>query len=87
MVGLLADNGADWVAADLAAQQAGVVLVPLPAFFTETQIAHAVSSSGMDGLIGPAVPGFHSAGELAGLPFHRREAQAAQLPPGTTKIT
>ena len=31
VVGLLADNGADWVAIDLAAQQAGVALVPLPA--------------------------------------------------------
>ena len=87
VLGLLADNGADWVVADLAAQKAGIVLVPLPAFFTETQVAYAVSSSGMDSLIGPAVPGFRRAGELEGLPFHRREAQAAQLPPGTAKIT
>ena len=39
VVGLIADNGADWVAADLAAQKAGVVLVPLPAFFTDAQRA------------------------------------------------
>jgi long-subunit acyl-CoA synthetase (AMP-forming) len=87
VLGLLADNGADWVLADLAAQKAGVVLVPLPAFFTETQVAYAVSSSGMDSLIGPAVPGFRAAGELEGMPFHRREAEAADFPAGTAKIT
>jgi long-subunit acyl-CoA synthetase (AMP-forming) len=87
VLGLLADNGADWVLADLAAQKAGVVLVPLPAFFTETQVAYAVSSSGMDSLIGPAVPGFRAAGELEGMPFHRRESEAADFPAGTAKIT
>jgi long-subunit acyl-CoA synthetase (AMP-forming) len=87
VLGLLADNGADWVSVDLAAQKAGVVLVPLPAFFTETQIAYAVSSSGMDSLVGPALPGFRSAGELEGLPFHRREASAPDFPHGTAKIT
>ena len=87
VLGLLADNGADWLIADLAARKAGIVLVPLPAFFTETQIAYAVSSSGMDSLVGPALPGFRSAGELEGLPFHRREAQAADFPPGTAKVT
>ena len=87
VLGLLADNGADWVIADLAAQKAGVVLVPLPAFFTETQIAYAVSSSGMDALLGAPLPGFSPAGVLEGLPFHRREAQAADFPPGTAKVT
>jgi long-subunit acyl-CoA synthetase (AMP-forming) len=87
VLGLLADNGADWVLADLAAQKAGVVVVPLPAFFTPAQLAHAIESSGMDALIGSALPGFHGAGEIEGLPFHRREAEAVDFPPGTAKIT
>jgi len=87
VVGLIADNGPDWVAADLAAQKAGVVLVPLPAFFTSAQCAHASSASGMDGVLGAPLPGFDAAGEIEGLPFYRREPQPAALPPGTSKLT
>ena len=50
-LGLLADNGPDWLAADLAAERAGVPLVPLPAFFTPAQLAHAAAASGMDALL------------------------------------
>ena len=87
VLGLLADNGPAWVIADLAAQKAGVVLVPLPAFFTAAQLAHAVGASGMDALLGAALPGFAPAGDIEGLPFHRRQARAAEFPPGTAKIT
>jgi len=52
VAGLMADNGVDWVVADLAAERAGVVLVPLPAFFTAAQLEHAVAASGMDGVLG-----------------------------------
>ena len=87
VVGLIADNGLDWVAADLAAQKAGVVLVPLPAFFTTAQRAHAVHASGMDGLLGEPEPGFEFSGELEGLGWWRRAAAPADLPRGTSKIT
>jgi long-subunit acyl-CoA synthetase (AMP-forming) len=87
VVGLIADNGPDWVVADLAAQKAGVVLVPLPAFFTVAQRAHAVHASGMDGLLGEPEPGFEPGGELEGLPWWRRAAAPADLPRGTSKIT
>jgi long-chain acyl-CoA synthetase len=87
VVGLIADNGADWVTVDLAAQQAGSVLVPLPGFFTDTQRAHAVAASGMDAVLGAPLPGFERAGELEGLPFFRREAPPLELPSGTCKIT
>jgi len=87
VLGLIADNGPDWVAADLAAQKAGVVLVPLPAFFTDTQRAHASDASGMDGVLGAPLPGYDAAGEIEGLPFYRREPQPIELPPGTSKIT
>ena len=87
VLGLLADNSADWVVVDLAAQRAGVVLVPLPSFFTDAQLAHAVSTSGMDALIGRALPGFDAAGAIEGLPFHRRAAKRVKFPSRTAKIT
>jgi long-subunit acyl-CoA synthetase (AMP-forming) len=87
VVGLIADNGPDWVLADLAAQKAGVVLVPLPAFFTVAQLAHAVSESGMDSVLGAPLIGFEAAGEIEGLPWWRRAALPAALPRGTSKIT
>jgi long-chain acyl-CoA synthetase len=87
VVGLLADNGIEWILADLAAQKAGVALVPLPAFFTETQLAHAVSESAMDGVLGAPLPGFEAGGFLAGRPWWRRKAASRALPQGTAKIT
>jgi long-subunit acyl-CoA synthetase (AMP-forming) len=87
IAGLIADNGPDWVVADLAAQKAGVVLVPLPAFFTAEQLAHAVAASGMDSVLGAPLPGFDAAGEIEGLPWWRRAALPAALPRGTSKIT
>jgi long-subunit acyl-CoA synthetase (AMP-forming) len=90
VLGLLADNGEDWMVADLAAEAAGVVLVPLPAFFTRAQLAHAVSSTGMDGLYcaSSAVAlalGFRPAG--LEVPLYRRDTARALLPRGTAKIT
>jgi long-subunit acyl-CoA synthetase (AMP-forming) len=49
-VGLLADNSPHWVALDLASHVAGVTLVPLPEFFTQAQLEHAVRDAGMQSL-------------------------------------
>lgn len=49
-VAILADNSPDWIAADLAAQELGVTLVPLPAFFTPMQWAHTIQASGAGAL-------------------------------------
>ncbi len=87
IAGLLADNGPDWVLVDLAAQLAGVVLVPLPAFFTAAQRAHAIAASGMDCLFGGALAGFEAAGEAEGIAWWRREAEPAALRPASAKIT
>jgi long-subunit acyl-CoA synthetase (AMP-forming) len=46
-----ADNGADWLAIDLAAQIAGTGLVPLPPWFSRDQAAHAIADSGADALL------------------------------------
>jgi long-subunit acyl-CoA synthetase (AMP-forming) len=86
VAGVLADNGADWVTIDLAAQKAGVVLVPLAGFFSAAQLAHAVVASGMDALFG-RLPSFIPAGELEGFAWSRRAATAPALPAATAKLT
>ena len=55
-VALALDNGADWVAWDLALLARGRVGVPVPGFFSPQQQAHVLDSAGIDTLIGdPAV--------------------------------
>lgn len=51
VLAVLADNSPAWVVVDLAAQQAGVVHLPLPAFFSDAQMAHALSQSAADSLL------------------------------------
>ena len=48
VLALVADNGLDWIVVDRAAAAARTVLVPLPAFFTQAQTAHALAVSGAD---------------------------------------
>jgi len=49
-VGILADNSPEWIAIDLATQQLGLTLVPLPGFFTPAQWVHTIQSSGIQSL-------------------------------------
>lgn len=93
-LGLLADNGPEWVVADLAAQRSGIPFIPLPAFFTAAQIAHALDSASVDGVLVQAglealLPAFEPVEQIDGLRLVcRRVAQhCAPLPPGTSKIT
>ena len=94
VVAVLADNSPAWVVADLAAQEAGVVHLPLPAFFTPAQLRHALVETGADALltdqperIGALDLGFANAGHWEGLTWMRRVVDAVALPPGTVKIT
>lgn len=48
VVGLALDNGPAWAAIDLAATEARVPLVPLPFFFSASQLAHAIRDAGID---------------------------------------
>jgi long-chain acyl-CoA synthetase len=91
----LLDNSAAWVVADLAAAQAGVVHVPLPAFFTPVQIAHALHSAGVDSLLTSheaAASWPQAAGlsiDLAQQPLVlvQLSARSVAMPTGTAKIT
>lgn len=91
------DNGIAWAIADLAALAAGVVHVPLPAFFTPAMRSHAMQTAGADSLLtdahatpaagaGADAPARVSlGGEQASLARCTREAAA--MPAGTAKIT
>lgn len=50
-LGLLLDNGPAWVVADLAALSRDNACVPLPGFFTDEQLVHAVRDAGIDCLL------------------------------------
>ena len=50
VVGLLADNGPEWLVMDLAAAYADRPLVPIPAFFSAGQLAHTLEDAGIRSL-------------------------------------
>ena len=89
---LLADNGPDWVIADLAALMAGVVLVPVPPFFTPAQQQHLLSAAAIDALLAPAgvAAQFGALAEqpLLGLMLSRLQPPTpVALPAASAKIT
>ncbi len=83
-VALALDNGIDWVLWDLAVLHAGLVCVPLPAFFSAEQQRHVLDSAGIDCLIGASADGFASVENDI---YRRTVVQPAELHPGTCKIT
>jgi len=50
-LGLFMDNSPAWVIADLSAIHASVVNIPLPGFFSDEQIQHAMRDAGIDTVI------------------------------------
>lgn len=77
VAGLALENSIEWCVADLAALYAGIVLVPLPPFFTVAQCKHALHSAGANGLIR----------FLADWHIEPLAHPPVDLPPGTAKIT
>jgi long-subunit acyl-CoA synthetase (AMP-forming) len=97
--GLLADNGVGWAIADLALHARALPSVPLPGFFTASQVLHALDDAGIDCVltddaqrVRDLLPGWQVAGTSgrSGLAMFRRQLDAAArqpLPPGTAKVT
>jgi long-subunit acyl-CoA synthetase (AMP-forming) len=50
-LGLLMENSPAWIVTDLAAIHAGVVNIPLPGFFSEEQLRHAIRDGQIDTVI------------------------------------
>lgn len=102
VAGLALDNGPAWAVADLAALQAGVPLVPLPAFFSGGQALHAIRDAGIDCIYTDQPQRYeallaeagidlfsHDSCEIFGQPLVelRLRATPAALPAGTVKVT
>lgn len=100
VLGMLLDNGPGWIVLDLAAQAAGLACVPLPGFFSDSQIAHVIASAGVDAIVTDQPARVErlldarqllcfSAFDVAGAPvrLYRISAPAAPSPPDAVKIT
>lgn len=81
------DNGIDWALVDLACMFSGIVVIPVPLFFSEEQQNWLLETSGADALVGPSKAGWLSS-QLASLPLQRcQPAEVPSIPEGTAKIT
>ncbi|MDD5388552.1 MAG: AMP-binding protein [Gallionellaceae bacterium] len=94
VLAVLADNSPEWVIADLAALRAGRVHLPLPAFFTQAQLAHALDQTGADmlltdqpGRVENLNLGFATVSTWRGLAWMRRVCARVDLPAGTAKVS
>lgn len=77
------DNGLDWLVLDLALRLVGGVHVPLPTFFSEEQLRHALHTSGAQLLVtSAAAPPPGPAGSPAP-PLPGIDAKGWKLDPGT----
>lgn len=89
VVALLADNGIDWVVMDLACLQAGVILLPLPAFFSDSQRRYALKESSAVAIVTDALHGNDNLmplfGRLGLKPLD--DYKLAKIPRETVKIT
>lgn len=82
------DNGYDWVTLDFALRQLGLVHVPAPVFFSPSQLAHLLESSGADAWVGQQSPGAAWTSVGGGLWINRdRQGSPTQLPAGTACVT
>ncbi len=82
------DNGPEWAIIDLACLSAGIVLVPIPPFFSETQKEWVRASASIDAQIGgKMMPGWLSHAFPFGQLQIRHLPAPTPLPIGTTKIT
>lgn len=51
VIGFYADNSPEWVIVDLACRMADVTLLPLPAFFSDQQLRHAIRQAGVTAIL------------------------------------
>lgn len=94
VLAILADNSPDWAMADLAAWQAGVTVLPLPHFFSPSQLAHALEQTATDRVLTDRPEqilalglGFSETGKRRGISRLQRRTPPATLPRGTAKIS
>lgn len=86
------ENGIDWIALDLATLLTGRVAIPIPDFFSPTQVHYVLAASGADTWIGSAADalpdGFETRLKVADVPVATtRVAAPPAVHAGTAKIT
>ncbi len=96
---LWADSSLDWLLLDLACLDSGTLLVPMPLFASEAQLAHVLAAVGPEYLLSHqllnerqcTVLGLSAAGRLRGFYLYQSSAAtrlaALPVPAGTQKIT
>lgn len=96
VIALQADNGIDWILADLAAISLGKTLIPIPHFFSQTQRDHVLAQAGVQTVLSQhpvTLPGGVDLGQLPGctsLHVYQLACQAGseiKLPAACAKIT
>ncbi len=101
ILALQAENSPAWVVADVACSSAGIVVLPLPSFFSRQQIEHALTSLRVDAVLTDQPQAllectgdqFTHQDALVGLTYLRANAieeldrNRALVPPLTQKIT
>ena len=86
-VALLADNCVEWVYFDLACQFADSVLIPIPAFFSEEQREHLLSSADVQFVITERSEANPVTGFSVDVTPLSPGKEDALIPQGTAKIT
>ncbi|MDO6824326.1 AMP-binding protein [Marinobacter sp. 1_MG-2023] len=87
-VGVCGDNSLAWILADLACLLAGIVCVPVPVFFSESQTTHLIKQAGLDGLLrSDEVSEYELLGHGVWLRTLPVAAEVPGMPVGTAKIT
>ena len=97
-LGLFLDNSIDWIVVDLACALAKVTVVPLPWFFSQQQLSHAIKSAQLDSIAAsgevPVVAGIGGSGfrlyadcSLHAIVEQPRKAMASAGPPAKLSYT
>ncbi|MEQ9927078.1 AMP-dependent synthetase/ligase [Pectobacterium brasiliense] len=85
---LESENSPEWAIIDLACLVSGIVIVPVPPFFTDGQKAWVLSSASIDARIGgDALEEWHTCDFSLGRLQTRTVDEPVPLPSGTAKIT
>jgi len=95
VLALFCDNSPEWLLVDLAAQVSEVTLLPLPAFFSNQQLAFAIEKSGACGLVHKLDDSLSKVTELLNtevligdlLCSDLKKVADSELPVSTAKIT
>tara|TARA_R110000787_G_scaffold102680_6_gene208764 strand:+ start:2907 stop:4388 length:1482 start_codon:yes stop_codon:yes gene_type:complete len=86
LLALYADNSVDWLVVDIACQQAGICLVPLPAFFSDGQLRHIFNCTPIDAIIADNPSRLAGLSGLSGQPAIRIQGQRPSCVDGFTLL-